>query len=205
MKTPPQLLRATPCEDGGCSYCQEITARRASSNAISGFPNSASLPQPRRRKPAGSDCQRRHADRPLLAILPTGGGKSLCYQLPALSRYYRLGLLTIVISPLQALMKDQVDNLAEFTGTPYAAAINGLLTPPERGEVLERVRLGDVAILYVAPEQLRNRSFREVIGLRQIGAWVIDEAHCLSKWGHDFRPDYLYVARFIREFAADQQ
>ncbi len=143
-------------------------------------------------------------DRPHLAILPTGGGKSLCYQLPALSRYYRLGLLTIVISPLQALMKDQVDNLAELTGTPYAAAINGLLTPPERGEVLERVRLGDIAILYVAPEQLRNRSFREVIGLRHLGAWVIDEAHCLSKWGHDFRPDYLYVARFIREFAADR-
>ncbi len=144
-------------------------------------------------------------DRPLLAILPTGGGKSLCYQLPALARYYRLGLLTIVISPLQALMKDQVDNLAEITGTPYAAAINGLLTPPERGEVFERVRLGDIAILYVAPEQLRNRSFRETIGLRQIGAWVIDEAHCISKWGHDFRPDYLYTARFIREFSAEQK
>ena len=141
------------------------------------------------------------SEKPLLAILPTGGGKSLCYQLPALVRHFRRGQLTIVISPLQALMKDQVDNLAEKTGAPSAAALNGLLTPPERGDVLERVRLGDIAILYVAPEQLRNQSFRKTIAQREIGCWVFDEAHCLSKWGHDFRPDYLYAGRFIREFA----
>ena len=200
-----RLLRATPCEDDGCSYCRENFRPAGQLERYFGF--SGFRPSPATE--AGDSLQEAIVDagmkdRPHLAILPTGGGKSLCYQLPALSRYYRLGLLTIVISPLQALMKDQVDNLAELTGTPYAAAINGLLTPPERGEVLERVRLGDIAILYVAPEQLRNRSFREVIGLRHLGAWVIDEAHCLSKWGHDFRPDYLYVARFIREFAADQ-
>ena len=139
-----------------------------------------------------------------LAILPTGGGKSLCFQLPALVRYLRRGLLTIVISPLQALMKDQVDNLVHKTGSIHAAALYGLLTQPERGEVLERVRLGEIAILYCSPEQLRNVSFRRVLESREIGCWVFDEAHCLSKWGHDFRPDYLYAARFIHALAGRQ-
>ncbi|MGR9046771.1 MAG: RecQ family ATP-dependent DNA helicase, partial [Gammaproteobacteria bacterium] len=138
------------------------------------------------------------------AILPTGGGKSLCYQLPALVRYQRRGVVTIVISPLQALMKDQVDNLRNKTGAPSAAALYGMLTAPERGEVLKAVQMGDIAILYVSPEQLRNPGFRKSIEHREIGCWVFDEAHCLSKWGHDFRPDYLYVARFIKEFAESQ-
>jgi ATP-dependent DNA helicase RecQ len=140
----------------------------------------------------------------LLAILPTGGGKSLCFQLPALIRNFRRGVLTVVISPLQALMKDQVDGLVRRTGTPFAAALSGLLTSLERGDVLRRVAMGDVAVLYVSPEQLRNRSFRQAIGQREIGCWVFDEAHCLSKWGHDFRPDYLYAGRFIREFSQKQ-
>ena len=139
-----------------------------------------------------------------LAILPTGGGKSLCFQVPALARNLRRGTLTVVISPLQALMKDQVDGLARKTGTTAGAALYGMLTPPERGEVLERLRLGDLAILYVSPEQLRNASFRSALETREIGCWVFDEAHCLSKWGHDFRPDYLYAGRFIKELAARQ-
>ena len=138
---------------------------------------------------------------PLLAILPTGGGKSLCYQIPALVRNQRRGVLTIVISPLQALMKDQVDNLNQLTGYDFAAALYGMLTPPERGNVFERVRLGDIALLYVSPEQLRNASFRKLVQQREIGCWVFDEAHCLSRWGHSFRPDYLYASRFIRELA----
>jgi ATP-dependent DNA helicase RecQ len=119
-------------------------------------------------------------------------------------RNYRRGVLTIVLSPLQALMKDQVDGLVRRTGTSFAAALYGLLTPPERSDVLRRIRLGDVAILYVSPEQLRNRSFSEAIAQREIGCWVFDEAHCLSKWGHDFRPDYLYAGRFIKEFSKKQ-
>jgi ATP-dependent DNA helicase RecQ len=200
------LLRSAPCEDVLCAFCRENFDPSGQLRRYFGFSEFRSVPATE----TGESLQEMIVSAamkglPLLAILPTGGGKSLCYQLPALSRYYRLGLLTIVISPLQALMKDQVDNLAGIAETPYAAAINGLLTPPERGEVLERVRLGDVAILYVAPEQLRNPSFREAISRREIGAWVVDEAHCLSKWGHDFRPDYLYVARFIREFSAAQK
>ena len=137
----------------------------------------------------------------LLGILPTSGGKSLCFQVPALVRYYRRGLLTVIISPLQALMKDQVDNLKERTGSTAVAAVYGLLTPPERGAILEQVRLGDIGLLYLSPEQLRNRSVRRVLRQREIACWVFDEAHCLSQWGHDFRPDYLYCGRFIREEA----
>jgi ATP-dependent DNA helicase RecQ len=133
-----------------------------------------------------------------LGILPTGTGKSLCYQVPALSRFMRTGALSIVISPLVALMEDQVKGLRE-RGIDSCAAINGLLSMPERADVLDRVRLGDVSILLIAPEQLRNKSVRKVLAQRHIGAWIFDEAHCLSKWGQDFRPDYRYVARFIRE------
>ncbi|MCG3135182.1 MAG: ATP-dependent DNA helicase Rep [Planctomycetes bacterium] len=139
---------------------------------------------------------------PHLAILPTSFGKSVCYQIPAFARHERTGALTVVLSPLQALMKDQVDGFERRTGSKAAAALNGLLTPPERGKVLADVQAGDVALLYVSPEQLRNRSFRNAARSREIAAWVFDEAHCLAKWGHDFRTDYVYAGRFIREFAA---
>jgi ATP-dependent DNA helicase RecQ len=97
-------------------------------------------------------------------------------------------------------MKDQVDGLIRRTGQHNVAALNGLLTSPERGKVLRGVRMGSVAVLYVSPEQFRSRSFRSAIRSREIGCWVLDEAHCLSKWGHDFRPDYLYIGRFSIAF-----
>jgi len=199
-------LRDIPCTDPACDYCRLNHNPVGQLERYFGF--SAFRPLPA--APDGSSLQEsivRHgmSDQPLLAILPTGGGKSLCFQIPALVRNFRRGTLTIVVSPLQALMKDQVDNLIANTGTPFAAALYGMLTPPERGQVLESVRMGDIAILYVSPEQLRNRSFREVISQREIGCWVFDEAHCLSKWGHDFRTDYLYAARFIREFSKEQK
>ena len=135
-----------------------------------------------------------------LAVLPTGGGKSLCYQLPALNRYYRNGGLTIVVSPLQSLMKDQLDGL-EKKGATCAAMLNGLVEVVERAQILDKTALGDIGILFVAPEQFRNRSFITAISQRQINGWVFDEAHCLSKWGHDFRPDYLYAVKFIAEYS----
>jgi ATP-dependent DNA helicase RecQ len=199
-------LREVPCTDSQCHYCIEHHNPQAALKRYFDFPSFRSKPSTDEGESL-QECIVRAgmAGDSLLAILPTGGGKSLCYQLPGLIRHFRRGLLTIVISPLQALMKDQVDNLLERTGSQSAAALYGLLTLPERGEVLERVRLGDIALLYVSPEQLRNRSFRQVIGQREIGCWVFDEAHCISKWGHDFRPDYLYATRFIREFAEQQK
>ncbi|GAB6040652.1 RecQ family ATP-dependent DNA helicase [Endothiovibrio diazotrophicus] len=205
-EVPRQLrrLRDRPCGDPACRYCRETHDPAGQLERFFGFPAFRPLPA----AADGSSLQQAIVtagmrDQPLFAILPTGGGKSLCYQLPALVRYLRRGVLTIVISPLQALMKDQVENLARNSGSINAAALSGMLTPPERSEVLERVRLGTVALLYVAPEQLRNTSFINAIKQREIGAWVFDEAHCLSKWGHDFRPDYLYAARFIKEHASE--
>jgi ATP-dependent DNA helicase RecQ len=199
------LLREVPCASSTCAYCRRVHDAREQLRTFFGLDDFRALPA----NALGGSLQRDIVEagmrgESILAILPTGGGKSLCYQLPALVRNFRRGTLTVVISPLQALMKDQVDGLVRRTGTAHAAALYGLLTMPERADVLRRIRMGDVALLYISPEQLRNRSFREAIALREIGCWVFDEAHCLSKWGHDFRPDYLYAARFIREFAKDQ-
>jgi ATP-dependent DNA helicase RecQ len=195
--------REVPCASPDCAYCRQTHDARGQLKKFFQHDDFRPLPA----NPAGGSLQRDIIeaglrDESLLAIMPTGGGKSLCFQLPALVRNYRRGVLTIVISPLQALMKDQVDGLVRRTGTPFAAALYGLLTMPERGDVLRRIVLGDVALLYVSPEQLRNKSFRDAIAQREIGCWIFDEAHCLSKWGHDFRPDYLYAGRFIREFSA---
>ena len=154
-------LREVPCGDPACAWCLEVHDPRAQLKRWFGFDAFRPLPA----TADGGSLQEavvRHGmgGGSHLAILPTGGGKSLCFQLPALVRNLRRGVLTVVISPLQALMKDQVDNLARKTGTTAAVALYGMLTPPERGEVLERIRLGDAAILYVSPEQLRNASFR---------------------------------------------
>lgn len=198
-------LRDVPCDSDDCAWCRATHEPRGQLERFFGFDQFRPLPMTEDGRPLQEAVVAQGmADGSQLAILPTGGGKSLCFQLPALVRNQRRGVLTLVISPLQALMKDQVDNLARKTGTTSAAALYGMLTPPERGDVLERVRLGDVALLYVSPEQLRNASFRKVLETREIGAWVFDEAHCLSKWGHDFRPDYLYASRFIRDLAKTQ-
>lgn len=192
-------LRETPCTDPACPYCSIHLDPRRELERYFGF-------QVFRHEPKNADggslqediVRAGYAGESTLAILPTGGGKSICYQLPALSRHWRNGSLTIIVSPLQSLMKDQVDNLIK-SGIYSAAALNGLLTMPERRDVLDKIRLGDVGILLVSPEQFRNKALVEAIRFRQIGGWVFDEAHCLSKWGNDFRPDYLYVSRFIRE------
>ena len=139
-----------------------------------------------------------------LAVFPTGGGKSLTFQLPALMRGDATRHLTIVISPLVSLMKDQVDNLLDKFSITKAVAINGLLSPLERNEAMEGVRSGRVHLLYISPESLRSPSIFNLISSRAIARFVIDEAHCFSSWGQDFRVDYLYIGEFINKLKEKQ-
>jgi ATP-dependent DNA helicase RecQ len=135
--------------------------------------------------------------RDTLAVMPTGGGKSLCYQVPALMQES----LTVIVSPLISLMKDQVDSLIQSSVTD-AAALHSGLSAEERWEVERRVRTGEIKMLYVAPERLRSLEF--VLSLRRagVGLFVVDEAHCISEWGHDFRPDYLFLPRAVRDLGS---
>jgi ATP-dependent DNA helicase RecQ len=132
------------------------------------------------------------AGRPALAVFPTGGGKSLCYQLPALL----LDGLTLVISPLIALMKDQVDALTA-RGIP-AARLDSTLGADELRDLHTRLETGAIKLLYIAPERLANESFRKRVKQLNIAMVAIDEAHCISEWGHNFRPDYLKLSKFCR-------
>ncbi|HZY66851.1 MAG TPA: ATP-dependent DNA helicase RecQ [Rubrobacteraceae bacterium] len=135
--------------------------------------------------------------RDTLAVMPTGGGKSLCYQVPALMQES----LTVIVSPLISLMKDQVDSLIQSAVTG-AATLHSGLAPEERWEVERKVRNGEVKMLYVAPERLRSLEF--VLSLRRagVGLFVVDEAHCISEWGHNFRPDYLFLPRAVKDLGS---
>ena len=134
-----------------------------------------------------------------LAILPTGGGKTLTFQLPALIKARQYKGLTVVISPLQALMQDHINNFKQKNKNFKMEAISSYLNPIERKVVFEELKNGSLDILYLAPESLRSNAIFKALQRRYIERFVIDEAHCFSMWGHNFRQDYHFIAQSIRD------
>lgn len=186
-------LRNKPCICG-CGYCNNALDIHKGLKRFFGFDSFRTY----EREPLQEKAVKAAVDnKSLLAVFPTGGGKSITFQLPALMSGESVKGLTIVISPLQSLMKDQVDNL-EKAGITEAVTINGLLDPIERAKSFERVEEGSASILYISPESLRSRTIERLILGRKIVRFVIDEAHCFSSWGQDFRVDYLYIGDFIK-------
>jgi len=193
-------LRNKPCLPG-CPYCNRALDIHKGLLRFFGFEAFRTYGgEPLQEKAAQAAVD----NRSLLAIFPTGGGKSLTFQLPALMSGENVRGLTVVISPLQSLMKDQVDNL-EKAGITDAVTINGLLDPIERAKAMERVNNGSASLLYIAPESLRSRTMERLLLGRKLVRFVIDEAHCFSAWGQDFRVDYLYIGDFIRRMQTLKQ
>jgi len=186
-------LRNKPCLTG-CVYCNQALDIHKGLKDYFGFDYY--------RKYGGEPLQENAVkaavnNKSLLAVFPTGGGKSITFQVPALMAGISTKGLTVVISPLQSLMKDQVDNL-EKIGITDAVTINGLLDPIERAKSFERVEDGSASLLYISPESLRSKTIERLLLGRKIVRFVIDEAHCFSSWGQDFRVEFLYIGKIIK-------
>lgn len=194
------VLRFRRCDDPKCEYCQnQIDPLKALSRFFGDQYTSFRKFSSGEMVPLQEQVVSHAIEgKSLLAIFPTGGGKSLAFQLPALMAGEASRALTVVISPLQSLMKDQVDNLTKRHDITSAVYINSSLSPLERKKTLERVQDGDIHILYIAPESLRSKTIEKILQKRIIARFIIDEAHCFSSWGHDFRVDYLYIPEFIK-------
>ncbi|HAE41331.1 MAG TPA: RecQ family ATP-dependent DNA helicase [Clostridiales bacterium] len=189
------LLKSNPCLTG-CVHCNEAWDIHKGLKRFFGFDKYRSYDgEPLQQKAVKAAVD----NKSLLAIFPTGGGKSLTFQIPALMSGEAVKGLTVIISPLQSLMKDQVDNL-EVAGITEAVTINGLLDPIERAISMNRVADGSASILYISPESLRSKTIEHLLLGRNVVRFVIDEAHCFSAWGQDFRVDYLYIGDFINQY-----
>lgn len=192
-------LRNTPCLSG-CPYCNAHFGVRQKLKEYFGYDDFRTYNGEELQKNA---VQAAVKGRSVLAVFPTGGGKSLTFQLPALISGETSHGLTVIISPLQSLMKDQVDNLNQ-KGIAEAATINGSLNPVERKAAIDMVENGVASILYIAPESLRSASIERLLKTRNVVRFVIDEAHCFSAWGQDFRVDYLYIGPFIKKLQEEK-
>lgn len=187
------VLRNTPCLTG-CSYCNRAFDIHRGLKRFFGFDAYRTY----NNRPLQENAVRAAVEgKSILAVFPTGGGKSITFQVPALMSGEQVRGLTVVISPLQSLMKDQVDNLRKNNITD-AVTINGLLDPIERAKSFERVENGSASLLYISPESLRSKSIERLLLGRKVVRFVIDEAHCFSSWGQDFRVDYLYIGDYLR-------
>lgn len=189
------LLRHTPCGQR-CDYCDTRLDIRQNLEHFFGYKQFRTFDGENLQESA---VQAAVNGQSLLTIFPTGGGKSLTFQLPALMAGQTMHSLTVVISPLQSLMKDQIDNLAE-RGIIDAVTINGMLDPLSRALAIQRVSDGEASLLYISPEMLRSKTIETILMGRHVVRFVIDEAHCFSSWGHDFRVDYLYIGKFIAKY-----
>lgn len=196
-------LRFTTCGNSECSYCSSTLDPKAALQTYFGYPDFRKFDASRSISLQEETVRAGLQDTSFVAVFPTGGGKSLTFQLPALMRGDATRHLTVVISPLVSLMKDQVDNLQDRFQITKAVAINGLLSPLERKEALERVEKGGAHLVYLSPESLRSPTILRLLSSRSIARFVIDEAHCFSSWGQDFRVDYLYIAEFIKKLQSE--
>lgn len=196
-------LRLLCNANGNCPYCQFLQPKESLKRHF-GFPGFRRFEGDGDKPLQEQVVEATLNGKSLIAIFPTGGGKSLTFQLPALMEGEANRSLTVVISPLQSLMKDQVDVLEKRHGITAAVTINGMLSPLERSESIERVQQGGANLLYISPESLRSTTIIKLLKGRQIARFVIDEAHCLSSWGQDFRVDYLYIGRFIKKLQQEK-
>ncbi len=188
------LLRDHPCKEG-CDYCRDHIDVHKALKRFFGYDSYRTYNGEPLQENAVQSAVNGES---LVAIFPTGGGKSLTFQIPAMIAGENESGLTVVISPLQSLMKDQVDNL-NSTGFTGAVTVNGLLSPVERAEAYRRIQDGSATLLYISPEMLRSRTIENMLQARNVVRFVVDEAHCFSAWGQDFRIDYLYIGDFIRK------
>lgn len=187
------LMRNSPCVRG-CDYCKLTLDPVLALKKYFNYPGFRKFGNEPLQENAAKAAIRGES---ILAVFPTGGGKSITFQVPALMSGENAKALTVVIAPLQSLMKDQVDNL-EKRGITDAVTINGLLDPIERSKAIERIENGLASLLYISPESLRSVTIERLLLKRKIARFVIDEAHCFSSWGQDFRVDYLYIGDFIK-------
>lgn len=196
--------RLVPCGNPNCPYCSEQLSATKQLQKWFGFPGFRSFSEEEKVPLQQQVVESAMRGESLLAVFPTGGGKSMTFQLPALIAGTQVGALTVVISPIVALMKDQVDVLEKRRQIGDAAYINSMLSPAERKDTIEKVRNGEKNILYISPESLRSNTTFNLLKERRVERIVVDEAHCFSGWGHDFRVDYLYLADFLKDLQREK-